>query len=314
MNTHTILGAGGTIANELTPLLIKSGKNLRLVSRQQHKVPGTESLAADLLDYQQTLKAIQGSSIVYLLVGLQYKTAIWEKSWPIIMTNVIDACKASGSKLIFFDNVYMYGKVEGAMTEATPFNPCSKKGALRARIAQQLLDEMKQGNVQAMIARAADFYSPHTTKTAVANLLVFENLSRGKKAQWLVNAHVPHSLTFTPDAGKALYMLAQQEDAFGQTWHLPTAADPITGAELIKLAAAALNRSDRFAVLSKWMIQLAGLFNSDIKESYEMLYQNEYPYLFDSSKFNQAFNFSPTSYDEGIKQMALTYSSRKPKV
>jgi hypothetical protein len=44
------------------------------------------------------------------------------------MDNAIEACKRARAKLIFFENVYMYGKVSGPMTEETPFNPCSKKG------------------------------------------------------------------------------------------------------------------------------------------------------------------------------------------
>ena len=51
------------------------------------------------------------------------------------MSNSIEACKRAGAKLIFFDNVYMYGKAGGPMTEETPFNPCSKKGEIRAKIA-----------------------------------------------------------------------------------------------------------------------------------------------------------------------------------
>ena len=141
------------------------------------------------------------------------------------MTNVINACKETGAKLIFFDNVYMYGKVNGWMTEETPFNPCSKKGEVRAAIVNQLLQEMKAGNLQALIARCADFYGPIGFKTSVPNLLVIQNLLKGKKAQWLADADQPHSITYVPDAAKALYLLANKPDAFGQTWHLPTATN-----------------------------------------------------------------------------------------
>lgn len=46
----------------------------------------------------------------------------------------------------------------------------------------------------------------------------------------------------------------------------------------------------------------AGLFNRTMKELVEMNYQNEYPYLFDSTKFNRAFGSIPTSYADGIRQ------------
>jgi nucleoside-diphosphate-sugar epimerase len=124
---YTILGAGGTVANELTPVLVANKENVRLVSRKAKPVQGTTSIAADITDYQQTLNAVKGSSVVYLLAGLQYDISVWKIAWPKIMSNVINACKETNSKLIFFDNVYMYGKVDGVMTEQMPFNPCSKK-------------------------------------------------------------------------------------------------------------------------------------------------------------------------------------------
>jgi nucleoside-diphosphate-sugar epimerase len=305
MKLHTILGAGGAVSNQLLPVLQQNNEQVRLVSRKPQGTAKAESIAVDITNYEQTLNAIKGSDIVYLLVGLKYDIRVWKDSWPKIMSNVINACKATGSKLIFFDNVYMYGKVDGEMTEETPFNPSSKKGEIRAAIATQLLNEMKAGNIQALIARAADFYGPVGFNTSVPNMLVFLNLKKGKKAQWLVNAKVPHSFTYVPDAAQALYMLANRDDAFGQTWHMPTASDPLTGEEFIREAATDMQTIDNYSVISKWMMQLVGLFNRDIKESVEMVYQSEFPYVFDSSKFNKAFNFEPTSYHDGIRETAI---------
>lgn len=305
MKLHTILGAGGTVSNQLLPVLQQNNEQVRLVSRKPQGTAKAESIAADITNYEQTLNAIKGSDIVYLLVGLKYDIRIWKESWPKIMTNVINACKATGSKLIFFDNVYMYGKVDGMMTEETPFNPSSKKGEIRAAIATQLLNEMKAGNIRAMIARAADFYGPVGFNTSVPNMLVFLNLKKGKRAQWLVNAKVPHSFTYVPDVAQALYMLANKDDAFGQTWHMPTAGAPLTGEQFIKEAAEDMKARDDYSVISKWMMQLVGLFNRDIRESVEMAYQSEFPYLFDSSKFNSTFNFEPASYHDGIRETAI---------
>jgi len=254
---------------------------------------------------------VKGSAVVYLLVGLTYDIRVWKVNWPKIMTNVINACKESGSKLIFFDNVYMYGRVDGMMTEETSFNPCSKKGEVRAGIATQLLNEMHSGNISAIIARAADFYGPVGFNTSVPNMLVFANLKKGQKAQWLANAHVPHSFTYVPDAAKALYLLANREDAFGQTWHMPTAGNPLTGEQFIREAATDMKARKDYSVIPKWMLQLAGIFNRTLRESVEMIYQSEFPYLFDSSKFNHEFSFEPTSYSDGIRETAI-WTLEKP--
>src|SRR6266568_5533015 len=234
---HTILGAGGAISNELVKLLAARGQAFRLVSRRGASAPGaTETVAADLADRDQTNKAVAGSSVVYLLAGLKYDHKLWAEMWPRIMANTIEACKRSGAKLIFFDNVYMYGKVSGAMTEETPFNPCSKKGEVRAKIATSLINEWKDGALTAMIARAADFYGPETPN-GLPNVLVFEPLAKNQKASWLANNSVPHSFTYTPDAARSLVTLAENESAWDQTWHVATTPNPPTGKEFIAVAA-----------------------------------------------------------------------------
>jgi nucleoside-diphosphate-sugar epimerase len=307
MSIHTILGAGGVIGNGLAKELIQHKETVRLVSRHPIAMDGASTMAADLTDPAQTLEAVRGSSIVHLCVGLKYDYSVWRQQWPRIITNTIEACKQTQAKLIFFDNVYMYGLVDGGMTEDTPYNPCSRKGDLRARLATQLMSEVRKGNITATIARAADFYGPGADKTSIPNLLVMQRLAKGLKPQWMVNRDVRHSFTFTEDAIKALYILARDEESWNQVWHLPTATDPLTGSEFISQAAQAIGRSTQSTVLSKWMIRLGGLFDKTTAELYEMAYQYQYDYLFDSSKFEKAYDFEPTTYEAGIKATAHAY-------
>jgi nucleoside-diphosphate-sugar epimerase len=253
------------------------------------------------------VRAVAGSGVVHLLLGLKYDIRVWSELWPRIMANVIEACKRAQAKLLFFDNVYMYGKVHGAMTEATPYAPSSKKGEIRARIATELMNEVKAGNLTAMIARSADFYGPDT-KNGVPNVLVFEALAKGSTPSWLVNAEVPHSLTFVPDAARGVAMLAERDSAWNQVWHLPTDANPPTGKEFIAMAAAEFGRPRKYRVLSRPVLSVVGWFNSDVRESYEMLYQSDSPYLFDSSKFDREFGFAGTPYPEGIRITAASYA------
>jgi nucleoside-diphosphate-sugar epimerase len=307
MSLHTLLGANGTIATELIPLLQANARQIRLVSRNPKQVPGAEVFQADVLNRDQVFQAVKGSDIVYLLVGLEYDRKVWKTAWPVIMRNTIDACKAAGSKLIFFDNVYMYGRVKGKMTESTSHNPSSVKGKIRAEINEMLRKEIDKGSLKAIIATSADFYGPRTGKTSVASIMIFDKLKKGKSAQWFVNAKQPHSFTYTPDAAKALYMLSTSDTAFGQIWHLPTAKPALTGAEFISIASKYMHTKDKVQVLPKWLVSIIGLFVPIMKELGEMLYQNEFPYEFDSSKFEKAFQFKPTSYEEGIRQTAEWY-------
>ena len=305
---HTILGAGGAIGNELVKELFRARQPVRLVARNPKTIAGAETVSADIANLDQTIKAVPGSTVVHLVVGLKYDHKLWQELWPRIMSNAIEACKRANAKLIFFDNVYMYGKVSGPMTEETPFSPCSKKGEVRAQIATTLLNEIKTGKLTATIARSADFYGP-LVKTSVPNLLVFENFAKGKTASWLANDSVRHSYTYTPDAARSLVMLADSTSAWNQTWHLPTAGNPPTGKEFIEMAAKAFGVAPKYRVLRPMLVRLAGLFNADIRESYEMLYQSRYEYIFDSTKFSKAFKFEPTSYGEGIKRASSAYKS-----
>jgi nucleoside-diphosphate-sugar epimerase len=307
---QTILGAGGAIGTELLDELVRRRQPVRLVARNPKQVEGvTETVSADLSDLAQTISAVAGSTVVHLLVGLRYDVKVWRDLWPRIMSNAIEACKRADAKLVFFDNVYMYGKVAGPMTEETPFNPCSRKGEIRAQIATTLLDEIKVGNLTAMIARSADFYGPNA-RTSVANLLVFERLAKGAKPSCLVSDSFPHSYTYTPDAGKSLALLADTESAWNQTWHVPTAPKPPDASEFIRLAAKEFAVEPRYRILGRPLIRVGGLFDSDIRESYEMLYQSDSPYVFDSSKFTKAFGQQATPYAEGVRRIAMACKSR----
>jgi nucleoside-diphosphate-sugar epimerase len=301
MELYTILGAGGVIANELTNELLANRKNVRLVSRKPGIVPGTEVMAADITDPLQTRRAISGSSMVFLCAGLAYNHKVWETAWPKIIQNVIHACSEAQVPLIFFDNVYMYGKVDGPMTETTPYNPLSRKGEIRALIAGKVMDRVKEGRLTATIARSADFYGPNADKTGVLNMLAINNLSKGKSASWLGADNVTHSYTYTPDAGKGLYMLSQDTSTFNQIWHLPTANPAPNGKEYIELIAQIAGVKPNYYRLRGWMVKAAGMFDTTISELHEMLYQNNYPYIFDSTKFEKHFNFCPTSYEDGIR-------------
>lgn len=145
---YGIVGAGGSIANNLTEILVNNNEPVRLISRSGYKSESCETFIADALIKDQLKVALQGCSKAALLIGIQYKLAEWQKKWPVIMQNMIDVCAELDIPFIFFDNVYMYGLVEGEMTEETPYSPCSQKGEVRAHIAKMLLDAIQAGKVK----------------------------------------------------------------------------------------------------------------------------------------------------------------------
>jgi nucleoside-diphosphate-sugar epimerase len=300
---QTILGANGIIATELAGSLTQYTSEIRLVSRNPLPVnPGDELFVADLTDFAQTMAAVEGSEVVYLTVGLRYNLEIWQRDWPLIIQNVAEACFQTNASLVFFDNVYMYGRVQGWMTEETPMNPNSEKGLLRARMVDNLMDLVESGKLRVLIARCADYYGPNARKSFI-NLLILRNLIRNKRAQWLINDQVKHSFTYTRDAGSATALLGNTPSSYNQIWHLPTDKNVMSGEEFINLFSEIFDIDPDYIVLKRWMLTMAGIFNPVISEFSEMIYQFENDYLFDCSKFDKHFDFKTTSYKQGIIQI-----------
>jgi nucleoside-diphosphate-sugar epimerase len=297
---HTILGSNGVIGTELSRALHHRSEPIRQVSRQPRRVNSNDfTMPADLLDAEATDRAVEGSAVAYLVAGLRYDAKVWEDEWPRIMRNVIEACKRHGVRLVFFDNVYAYGHVEGPMTEDIPFNPCSRKGEVRARIATDLLEEMHRGNLEAMILRAADFYGPGAL-LSFPHATVFERLRKGKTPQWIGDPSAIHTFTYTPDAGRAVAVLGTEGAAYGHTWHLPTSDEPATGEQFVRLACELVDRPYGLQRAPAWMLALMGLFVPVLRENREMMYQFDHDYRFDSSRVEQTFGLRATPLREGI--------------
>ena len=303
---HTILGAGGPIANALTAELVNNNQKIRLVSRRTVATTNAnvQWQKADLTNAVEVLQATKGSAVIYLCAGLVYNKAIWQQQWPVIMQNVINAAKENNARLIFFDNVYMYGLVKGPMLESKTYNPISVKGEVRAKIATQLMDEVKAGNLQATIARAADFYGAGSASSVLDNMVLFK-YAKGEQAMWLGKPDTLHSFTYVPDAGKAIYLLGQRPEADNQIWHLPT-APAITGKQIIEIAANTFHTKPRYMSLNKLMLQMIGLFDKVVRDSVEMYYQYDHDYSFNSDKFEKAFEVTPTGYQQGIQYLSQT--------
>jgi len=302
---QTILGAGGAIGHHLAKELKNYTENIRLVSRNPEKVnPSDQLLAADLMDTAQVNKAVSGSSIVYVTVGFPYSYKVWKECWPVFTRNVLDACTEHKCRLVFFDNIYMYDPAYlNGMSEETPIKPPSKKGRVRAGIAQMIMDHVNEGKLEALIARSADFYGPGIKNTSMLTETAFEPLSKGKKANWMSSLNYKHSFTYTPDAGKATALLGKTDSAYGQVWHLPTAENPMTGKEWIDAIAGEMGVQAKTQVATKLVVRMLGLFMPIMREMVEMMYQYDRDYVFKSDKFNQHFSMRPTPYPEGIRDI-----------
>jgi len=301
---QTIIGSGGTVALPLAKELKKYVDKIRLVSRNPKKVNDTDELfPLDVNDFSKVDKAVSGSEVVYVTIGFKYNLKVWQKTWPPFMGSVIDACKAHKTKLVFFDNVYMYA--ESAiphMTEQSPLQPPSKKGIVRKQLHEMIMTGVEKGNLAALIARSADFYGPDTNKSVLVETAA-KNLTKGRKVQAFGDIDKIHTYTFTPDAGKATALLGNTPDAYNQVWHVPTTKEKLTTRQWIRLIANELNMQPKIQKVPTWMLYIIGLFVPELKEFPEMMYQNEMDYIFDSTKFEKRFGLAATAPKDGVKMM-----------
>ncbi|MDP9139217.1 MAG: NAD-dependent epimerase/dehydratase family protein [Pseudomonadota bacterium] len=303
---QTILGASGQIGRELALSLKREfTSDIRLVSRRPQKVNATDQLlSADLLDAAQTARAVEGSDIVYLTAGLPMDTRLWLAQWPNIMRNVIDACAAHDVRLVYFDNTYMYPQTAQPQAEDTAFRPHGDKGKVRGAIALELLDAVAQERVQAMICRAPEFYGPGLTQS-ITNTTVIDRLRSGKKARVFLRDDTQRTLIYTPDASRAMALLGNTLEAYGQTWHLPCDDDRLNYRQFVALAAQALGVEGRYSVLRHWELKAAGLFSPQVRDAAELLPRYATDNIFVSDKFKQRFpDFQVTRLQQGLSVIA----------
>lgn len=307
---HVVLGASGVIGKAVIEELKARNLNVRAVGRNK-EVTDVTMLYADLLDLNQTINAVKDAAYVYLCVGITYNAKVWEEQWPKIMNNVIEGCEKAKAKLIFIDNVYMYGPapLDVPFTELHRQEPSSQKGKVRKQIAAMLLEAHISGRIKAVIGRSGDFYGPGVTGSMLYPSFL-ERILQGKSPQSLSPANVKHTYAYSKDNGRALIALALDESTYGQVWHLPVSR-PITGEEAVSIFNRILETNFRITLIPRAIIGMLGLMVPIIHELKEMQYQFNYPYVMNFDKFMNHFpDFKVMEIEDGLREMVNSFQSK----
>jgi nucleoside-diphosphate-sugar epimerase len=241
---------------------------------------GVEQVAADVGTAEGARRACEGAAVVYRCAQPPYTK--WPELFPTLTRAILDGAAEAGAKLVFADNLYMYGPPDGPMTEETPQRATGRKGHTRIEMAAALLRAHGDGRVRVTIGRSSDYYGPRGTGTTVGDNLMKPAL-RGKRARWLGSLDQSHTLNYLEDMARAIVTLGERDEADGQVWHLP-AAEPLTGRQFLELVFEAAGHPPKIRVASRPMLRIAGLFNPFLRELNETLYQFERPFVTDASK------------------------------
>lgn len=308
---HVIFGANGGLGQALVRQLVEQGKPVRAVTRsgQAAAPPGVELAQADVLDPAAALRASEGADVLYHAINVPYDR--WPDLLPPIMDNLIAAAASTNARLVYGDNLYMYGEVDGPLHEGLPYRPAGKKGQLRADLADGLIAAHEQGKIQAVLARSSDYVGPGATNT-ITSLQVIGPILKGKKAMWIGSLDAPHTISYVDDVARGLILLAEHDRALGQVWHIP-ASEPLTGRRFIEMVCehAGVQSCDH-GVYSRTIMRLVGIFSPMVREVLENLYQFERSFVLDATKFAQAFGpFQTTPNPEAIATTIAWYRSRQ---
>jgi len=301
---HLIFGTGPLGTAVMTELL-KKGKRVKMVNRSgKAEVPaGVEVVKGDITNAESVKQLSQGVTVVYMCAQPAYTR--WVEEFPALITSVIEGLSQSGAKLVFGDNLYMYGEVSGSIREDLPYTAKTRKGQTRAKVANQVLDAHRVGKIRATIGRAADFYGPGVLDSVLGERVFYPALA-GKTASAAGNLDLPHTYSFIGDFGRGLVTLGEHEQALGQTWHTPN-PPTITTRELLTLAFKEMGLPPKMSGMGKTMMRIGGLFIPEARESVEMMYEFEKPFIVDHSKFEKAFGANPTPHREALRQTVEWY-------
>lgn len=300
---HVVFGAG-QVGHPLAQKLLETGKRVRVVKRSQGDVPeGVETMLGDASKESFCHEACVGASVVYHCMSPAYDTKLWAATLPRYMDNLIAAASKVGARLVVLDNLYMLGRTGGkAMNEDTPVNPCSKKGAIRARVAARLFEAQRGGEVRAVCGRAADFYGPRGSLTMFGEYFWKPVLAR-KAGMSLGNADTVHTYHYIPDVAQGLATLgcATDEQLGGQVlWMLPC-QPAVTTREMVRRFEPAVGHTIPLNVMPRFMMNLLGLFVPMVREIKEMAYQWDEAFIVDDSRFRARFTMKPIREDEAAR-------------
>ena len=307
---HVVFGTG-PLALAVMRRLRRADKRVRLLNRSGwagfDKDLDTEVGGIDASDPTQAREVCEGAACVYHCIGLPYTE--WDR-FPAIATGIIEGAAAAGAPLVYADNLYMYGPVSGPMHEDLPPVAQTRKGRIRAQVAEQILRAHKAGTIRASIGRGSDFFGPYATANAMMGSRVFGAAVSGKIAKVVGNPDCLHSYTYLEDFANALVILGAAGEAMGKIWHVPTTPPTLTTRGFVERVYHAAGRKPKLMAAGRAMVTLLGVFDAQARELKEMLYQFERDFVLDSSRFERTFNVSPTPFSESIPDTLAWFRSQ----
>lgn len=298
----------GPIGREVTRQLLAKGYRVRVIQRRAPPdLPSGATFArADAMDAGELARAVAGAKTIVLALGLPYDGRIWAEGWPRAMRAVLTACGRVGARMVYADNLYLYGPQDKPLIETLAPVDYGLKPTARSAATRLWQAAHAEGQVATAAVRAPDFFGPGVT-TSILGATTLGRMAQGKSAQMLISADHPHDIVHIADFARAIVTLVEApDDAYGQAWHVPT--PPIkTLRETLTIAADAMGVPLRLSVLPAWAARGLGLFMPQLREALEMHFLLDRPYVVDSRKFRSRFWSDVAPLEISVASTARSY-------
>ena len=307
----TILGTG-QLGLVIMQLLLDKNPNEKILmvnrtGKLDMSIPkNVEITAADVTSKTEMAAIASRSDLIFSCTDMPYDK--WAAFYPSTANALAYALSETNTKLVFADNLYSYGNVAGKeMNEQMPHSAKTKKGKIRAGVINTLLYSGHQFSNRVAFVKAADFIGPCIHK-GIFGTDFLHNVYIEKTVRLFGNIDLPHTFTYIKDFALAMINVGTANDTFGQLWHVPN-APALSLDKWLHLFEVVTTKKIKKTLTPKFVIRIAGLFNSFIKELYEMAYQFEYPYLVNHDKYVSRFGYHATYPSEIVKETIEWYSS-----
>jgi nucleoside-diphosphate-sugar epimerase len=304
---HVVIGAG-PLGAATAHALLQRDRRVRMLSRSgRGSVPeGAELRAVDVYEQAALRAQLAGATAVYQCAAPAYQD--WVKHFMPFQRAIVAGLTENGPKLIVAENLYMYGAVDGPIHRDRPYAAKTRKGQVRAAAARELEQAHARGEIRYAAARGSDFFGPGVRNSMLGER-VFAAALAGKTAQAVGNIDLPHSYTYIADFGEALARLGEREEALGRAWHVPNAAARSTRA-IIEDIFGLLEQPARISSMGRMMMRIGGLFIPTARESVEMMYQFERPFIVDSRAYIATFGDHSTPLNEALAATLAWYRNQ----
>lgn len=283
-----VIGATGGIGGAVAERLLAGGWRVRALHRNPDAARRTaggdrlEWVKGDAMVEAEVLAAAQGVRLV--MHGANppgYRN--WAGLQMPMLNASIAAARAADARLLFPGTVYNYGPDAFPMlTEASPQNPTTRKGAIRVRMEQALRGAAEDG-LRVLIVRCGDFFGPRPGNNWLSQGLV----KPGRPVSAITYPgplSVPHCWAYLPDVAETMVRLAEQEASLARFEAFHMCGQTLTGDDLVAAIETVAGRKLRVNRLPWFAVRAMASFNETFREMLEMRYLWEGPVLLDNAR------------------------------